>query len=327
MSWNYLDQQNQQHAVTADQLPALVRQGIVDRSTLVWREGMIEWMTLGEMEPDLFLAPAVPPPLPGPVSAGAIPLAFQPRTGPRAAAKPRRSGCRLRFLLLLVIVLLVLLGPLFYAALRGGGTASKYPAFAAADKAISGKDAVMTGGNTPAAKDAARLFGAQAEALRMVLIENKTSNPSSSLRKAAKALDGKEFSAWCQHQGDTAIFLLHVPGLRQFTDEAKTAMNSAAWLSAQMACATLPEPRPAKLYVAVKGVVLYDKLLRGRVLADSEYDAADSERPGMERESEGSTVDDILGPIFKAEEAPPARRPASRDGGQPAGPAPTGGTP
>jgi hypothetical protein len=86
------------------------------------------------------------------------------------------------------------------------------------------------------------------------------------VRRATAGLDADGFTALCSVRGDTAVFLLHVPDLRKFADDAKVAMGKMAWFAARLGWSELPEPRPVRLCVAVKGIALYDRVLEGMAL-------------------------------------------------------------
>lgn len=54
--WYYADAQRQrQGPVDTDTLRARLSQGIIDRSSLVWREGLAQWVALHEIEGELGL--------------------------------------------------------------------------------------------------------------------------------------------------------------------------------------------------------------------------------------------------------------------------------
>ncbi len=51
--WYYADAQRQrQGPVDTDTLRARLTQGIIDRSSLVWREGLAQWVALHEVGPN-----------------------------------------------------------------------------------------------------------------------------------------------------------------------------------------------------------------------------------------------------------------------------------
>lgn len=65
--WHYVDKANQQQKVNSSELRQLVAQGIIDRQTMVWSQGMPEWQPAIAALPNLFQAlpdPSVPPTAP-----------------------------------------------------------------------------------------------------------------------------------------------------------------------------------------------------------------------------------------------------------------------
>lgn len=65
--WFYVDSERQRHQVTEDQLEGLVSSGIIRADTLVWAEGMANWVPATQSFPHLFskATPSAPPSLPG----------------------------------------------------------------------------------------------------------------------------------------------------------------------------------------------------------------------------------------------------------------------
>ena len=66
-NWHYADPQKQQHQTTDDQLPSLIRHGVIQPSTMVWTPGLPNWLPAEQAMPKLFQdrSQAVPPPVPG----------------------------------------------------------------------------------------------------------------------------------------------------------------------------------------------------------------------------------------------------------------------
>ncbi|CAE1139348.1 RDD family protein [Xanthomonas euroxanthea] len=83
--WYYADaQRERQGPVDTDTLRARLSDGLIDASSLVWREGLPQWVTLGEVAAELDVATAVPmPPAP---TADADPDV--PRSAPQATVDP-----------------------------------------------------------------------------------------------------------------------------------------------------------------------------------------------------------------------------------------------
>lgn len=83
-TWYFVDRgQNRQGPVDGAVLVEAVRQGQLDESTLVWREGLAQWSPLGQFRDELGLTS--PSPLPAPAA----------YAGPVAAPAPEKSrkGC------------------------------------------------------------------------------------------------------------------------------------------------------------------------------------------------------------------------------------------
>ena len=99
-------------------------------------------------------------------------------------------------------------------------------------------------------------------------------------RRATAGMDSDGFTCACSVRGDTAVFLIHVPDLRKFNEEAQVAMGQWSWAAARVGWSQLPEPRPAKLAVALKGIALYDRLLTGAAkplnIADDDAEVTDA---------------------------------------------------
>ncbi|PPV06749.1 hypothetical protein XBLMG947_2333 [Xanthomonas bromi] len=87
--WYYADAQRQrQGPVDTDTLRARLSQGIIDRSSLVWREGLAQWVALHEVEAELGLDSKVSP---APEASGPTPVHASSDT-PLSAAHPGDSA-------------------------------------------------------------------------------------------------------------------------------------------------------------------------------------------------------------------------------------------
>lgn len=85
-TWYFVDRsQNRQGPVDVSVLVEAVRQGQLDDSTLVWRDGLAEWSPLGQFRAELGLGEAGHSPPPPPAAVGATP--------PLASEKKKGSGC------------------------------------------------------------------------------------------------------------------------------------------------------------------------------------------------------------------------------------------
>ncbi len=64
-AWFYLDAERQRHQVTEEQLQSLAQAGVLRPDSLVWTNGMAQWLPAAQALPALFqTTPASPPPLP-----------------------------------------------------------------------------------------------------------------------------------------------------------------------------------------------------------------------------------------------------------------------
>lgn len=63
--WHYVDTSGQQQTAAESELQALVTRGVLQRGSLVWRDGMANWTPASQVLPQFFIAQAGgPPPLP-----------------------------------------------------------------------------------------------------------------------------------------------------------------------------------------------------------------------------------------------------------------------
>ncbi|MDR6672106.1 type IV pilus assembly protein PilA [Xanthomonas translucens] len=89
-AWYYADAARHRHGpLSAAELRERVRDGLLERTTLVWREGMPEWQPLQALAAELGLPAAVTPPPPPPLPPAASTAAAMPTMAPRNSL----SGC------------------------------------------------------------------------------------------------------------------------------------------------------------------------------------------------------------------------------------------
>lgn len=88
MNWYYVEQGQQTGPANDDQLAALLRAGKINADTLVWHEGMAEWLPFNRVQSDLKPSGSAP------ADGGVPPLASTsaPETGPRAEAVCAECG-------------------------------------------------------------------------------------------------------------------------------------------------------------------------------------------------------------------------------------------
>jgi hypothetical protein len=77
MRWFFLSSNQEQIPTSEEQFPALIAGGLVRPQTMVWREGMQDWVSLGEIRPELFQSSDVsqlpaPPPIPDVASPSSV---------------------------------------------------------------------------------------------------------------------------------------------------------------------------------------------------------------------------------------------------------------
>ena len=270
MDWQIIDQQGEAAAITEEQLRGMLRLGHLKRSTLMWGEGMTDWMPAETVRPDLFPAlhghpipqAGSPPPV---IVVPPQQIMATPARGRRvvkvAAAKSSGGGIMKWVIILLVVGLAAGVAKVMMKPKPPG-----YEALKEAEAALtSGK--TRGSGDSPSERKAATVMAETAEALRSAGIGTGSTKfgrgKSGLLRRAAAGLDADGFTAVCSVRGDTAVFLLHVPDLRKFADDAKEAMGKMAWFAARAGWAELPEPRPARICAAIKGIASYDRAVDG----------------------------------------------------------------
>lgn len=186
---------------------------------------------------------------------------------PAAAQAMRGAGRRRRSLRMwLLPFTLIALPVLLFAGLVSSvalvderPSDPKYAAFERADDFVTRFEETGADGNTPAARAAAGKISSQMKALRGAMF-------SESKRKSSFSSSKGEFLTWCEFSKDRAIVLIHVPELRKFNDEAKASLGKLGWTIAAAELAGLePADRPANLVIAIRGAILYDHLLAGKL--------------------------------------------------------------
>ena len=104
-------------------------------------------------------------------------------------------------------------------------------------------------GNTPEAEKLAATFSRTLEGMRHLLFTEG--------RKGRPSLSQGHFLTYCQLSADRACFLVHVPGLKNFTAEARAHLLDVAWICAGTATSDLRPSRDRTLGVGLRGAVLY----------------------------------------------------------------------
>lgn len=164
-----------------------------------------------------------------------------------------------------------------------------YTPFKQAERFVGRWEGVEGRGNTPKATQAAVSFSTMLKEYRALAISETKSKKSKSNKD--------HFVTWCEVQGNRCLFIVHVPDLRRFEDDAKTAIGEGAWYAAQISSKLLGLPADAELAVAVRGDVLYDRLITGRYVANSDSESTLSEenlKKSIGKTKKGNSIDDDL---------------------------------
>jgi hypothetical protein len=138
-------------------------------------------------------------------------------------------------------------------------------AFAKVDELIrSEQDKGPFHGNNQTARYLAASFAETASEVRAETIQG--------YQRSSK----EEFLTYCHLDDKVAVFLVQVPGLRKFDDEAKERMGSICWWAAHEVLDRhfsevddAGDP-PVRLVVGLRGTLRYDRALQGRFVPGSE---------------------------------------------------------
>ena len=193
-----------------------------------------------------------PPPLPSRDRRNPAPQ--QPKN-----AKKGPSCCLIGAIIALVpIALMVLLGII---GAIGQKNTPGMTEFSEATKAIIGNHGAVGHGNSADAKAMAEDFAAQVKLMRSIAIEEAASDGLS--------LTKGEFLTYCRLNSDSVVFLVHVPKLRNFDDGAKELMAEICWMIAYQMALEL-DPPVQELAVGVRGALLFDSVMIGKMQGDIE---------------------------------------------------------
>ena len=164
-----------------------------------------------------------------------------------------------------------------------------YTQFKQAESFVAQSKAANGHGNTAAATKAAGVFSNILNSFRTEAISSGDSTK--------KSADTKSMTTWCEVHDKRCLFIVRVPDLRRFTDGAKAALGEAAWLAAQVSARNLELPADTELAVAIKGVLLYDRMISGSLMADFDAGSPDAEElleSSIHETRTDSSVDDRL---------------------------------
>ena len=159
-------------------------------------------------------------------------------------------------------------------------------------------------GNTEAARALATEFANQMKEIREIGFTGESGGGLS--------LSGGEFLTHCELHDESCAFIVHVPSLRKFDDDAKVLLNDIGWNVAQGLLAETDFPEGGQLAVGLKGVLIYDDVRTGRHVKAWEED---DEAPGLEKKGLSETA---LKPFFPDPEPEPEPEPELGVGEAPA---------
>jgi hypothetical protein len=157
--------------------------------------------------------------------------------------------------------------------------------FREANRAIIANRGTVAFGNNAAAVALAERYANDLKLLREGLFTEG--------KKDALSLAKGEFLTFCQRTETACVFLVHVPELRRFTEEAKASLVELAWLNAQAVLKNSAEPPPATVAVGVKGAVFYEAVWVGKFAPD-----APGAHGGVETRASGLEGTQLLYPFF-----------------------------
>jgi hypothetical protein len=288
MTWNLLDAANQYVPFEVSQAGHLISQGTLTPDTLVWHPDLTDWTPARQVWDILTGAPLpsagqppplpAPPPLPRSGPAAQFPSSRRPPGQARPPVKKRGIGFYVTCLVCGLVALMTFNLVRFVKNYKPHPKSPAEEALAAAEKVIQSKSGTSDGA-TPAEKEAAQLMAETSSLYRDSAISQASGTTRGIFRNAAKGIDAKNFVAYCKVKDDAALFLLHVPDLRKFEDAAKETMLEGAWTAAQFGVASMPEPRPKRLTVGIRGILSYYGGHTGKVIDLSVLDTLGDRDP------------------------------------------------
>lgn len=166
-------------------------------------------------------------------------------------------------------------------------------AFEVANRLIIGNSGGTVHGNTAEALQLAEKFSTEIHTLREAFFTKRKKEPKFSLTKG-------EFLTYCRLDENACVFLVHVPDLRKFTDDAKSSLADLAWATAQSVVRSGTGKPPLQIAVGIRGVLLYDTVLIGDYVADE-----NSEDDGVIIRESGNSSRELLYDFFAGDVAGP----------------------
>jgi hypothetical protein len=128
--------------------------------------------------------------------------------------------------------------------------------FDRANETIIGFDGQTGLGNTPEAQQLARDLSRRLEAIRAVAFTGGRG-------PGAPSLTLGKFLTYCELRKATVCFLVHVPELRNYEDNARETLGRLAWKVARETVSSLPEDRRSRIGLGLRGILLYGVVMVG----------------------------------------------------------------
>ena len=96
--------------------------------------------------------------------------------------------------------------------------------------------------------------------------------------KRESILDSHDgFKTYCDLQEGQCVFLIHVPELRRFTEQAKESLGKTAWAVGQSLLRSSKEATPGmRLAIGLRGIAAFDRVLTGKFEAEHSNTPAQS---------------------------------------------------
>jgi len=231
---------------------------------------------------------------------------------------PARRGTSLyvRILITFTIALVGFLGFRIFSAIQYAKANPRNTPAAAGKEELRAVRGLLAGaskgtahGNTDQAKTMATTLSTQMKGMREAFFEGGND------KEMKLSLTGGEFLVYCQLNEDSCAFVIHVPELRHYTDDAKATMAELAYRAAANILNETGNKKVRKLALATRGTLLYDKVLVGEYTHGSESgDKGDATAIAEPVSEKGGAEAPALYPFF-APQSEEAQVPEASAGG------------
>lgn len=167
-------------------------------------------------------------------------------------------------------------------------------ALSQAAKQIVGSSGGVAHGNTAEAQALAARLSRELKVIRETMFEGGKAD-SIDMQLITKG----EFLVYCQLNDESCAFLVHVPEMRRYTDEAKQSIAELAYVSAVTVLDSARKAGVQKLAIATRGNILYDRVLIG----DYRFQGKDPLN-GARKAEEAGVMAPSLYPFFDSRKNP-----------------------